>query len=101
MPNKTTHDADYFIAKFEAIPEEQWCTGRLRDNSGRCCASGHCGRDDPLVPTEESTALAIVLRRWDVPGINDGDYAQYPQPTPKQRILAALRDIKAKEVSDA
>ncbi len=33
---------DYFIKKFEAIPEELWCTGQLTIN-GKHCALGHTG----------------------------------------------------------
>lgn len=34
-------------------------------------------------------------------GVNNGVYGQYQQPTPKQRILAALYDIREKELSEA
>lgn len=38
------YTAEYFIAKFEKIPEENWVTGIFREEStGRCCSLGHCG----------------------------------------------------------
>jgi hypothetical protein len=89
---------DYFITKFEAIPEEKWCSGHHEDDIGRHCAAGHCGeRDD--IHTDESQALCDLIPYrpfWGgVAQINDGLNDRYQQPTPKQRILAALRDIKA------
>jgi len=38
------YDANYFIVKFEAIPEGQWHTGDyVNKDDPRClCALGHC-----------------------------------------------------------
>lgn len=93
----TKYDVDYFIAKFEAIPEERWCTGALIDGQGRCCAFGHCGdREDGDIPTEANELQMLGLRHGlRFAAINDGRFAGFNQPTPKQRILAALRSLKA------
>lgn len=91
----TTYDVDYFIAKFEAIPEGAWCVGAFRKGI-QCCALGHCGDSEDVETPEEAAALRDVLC-WAVARINDGEDYRYEQPTPKQRILAALRDIKAKQ----
>ena len=94
---KPTYNADYFIAKFEAIPEEKWTTLTYHEGD-KSCALGHCGRTIGGC-TQESRALGDLFEKhglW-VPDVNDGCDSRYPQPTPKQRILAALRDIKAKE----
>lgn len=96
--------AQYFIEKFEAIPEEKWTVGEYEDG-GRCCALGHCGvrAGHPLTPEED--ALTMLFLKADaentliVSRVNDGFDPRYPQPTPKQRILAALRDIAAKEAN--
>jgi hypothetical protein len=106
------YDVDYFIAKFEAIPEEMWITEDLWTENG-CCALGHCGarRLSEVEDLPEAAALVSIFKPhisrynndmcddteavWcvnDQKGING-----YNQPTPKQRILAALRDIKAKQ----
>lgn len=53
----TQYTPQYFIDKFEAIPEENWC----------------------------------------ISSVNDGLDERYQQPTPKQRILAALRDIQKEQ----
>lgn len=108
------YTVDYFIQKFEAIPEGQWCTGQMEDIRGLKCANGHCGLVASYQPNEEALALVEILRplkrtnRASFPDdvldvtacINDGLTAEYPQPTPKQRILAALYDIKKIQSKD-
>lgn len=88
---------EYFINKFEAIPEEKWATGEY-SKKGKCCALGHCG-----VKTEKRTGFPILtdegevlneLLDYKVPEINDGQDERYKQTTPKERILAALKDVK-------
>jgi hypothetical protein len=85
-----TYDKAYFIAKFEAIPEEKWTTRMYISRNDQRCAVGHCLLDW-MKMTEESRKLEDYLP--DVLHINDGEDWRYPQPTPKQRILAALRDL--------
>lgn len=90
-----TYDVDYFIEKFEAIPEESWCTEEF-EKDGACCAFGHCGTRD-FKSTIEAIELAHLFSNLDdiyVVCVNDGSEPMYSQPTPKQRILAALHDIK-------
>lgn len=92
------YDLNYFIAKFEAIPEWKWITLRYHDERGSC-ALGHCGCRENQDATTESLALETIFKDHldtHVYKVNDGGYfALYQQPTPKQRILAALYDIKA------
>lgn len=105
-------DAQYFIDKFEAIPEEKWAINVLQTIDGRRCAIGHClGSRLPegVVLTvlssgslnDEVRVLQNLFRDHLCFGIvvkvNDGTDPRYQQETPKQRILAALRDIKTKE----
>lgn len=116
----SAYTVDYFIEKFEAIPEEKWTTGELVREGGCMCVLGHCGLSDPVKdyvnPTAEALALGNILLQHDRikartredisegPAIeacwqlNDSghDIYGFTEPTPKQRILAALRDIKAK-----
>src|SRR5688572_23992979 len=94
-----TYDVDYFIAKFEAIPDDQWAVGKFEDGGGRKCAMGHCGKINGFLDTPESAAvysLFIDELHFGVVSVNDGCIGEYPQHTPKQRILAALQDIKKK-----
>lgn len=89
-------NVDYFIKKFEAIPEALWCTG-FYETDGRRCATGHCGYlgAEGFV-TEEAKAFWSVIDKLDTTPseINDGGHPDYKQLTPKARILAALQDIK-------
>lgn len=84
------YSIEYFIEKFEAIPEELWITGHYTDNDGRYCALGHCGLRTRMLICQESDALQTLLPHTQY--INDDRHPSYKQPTPKQRILAALRD---------
>lgn len=101
-PTTPNYNVDYFIAKFSAIPEERWITGVMTDKN-KYCALGHCGAGNPLAGnadfnhTEESKALNKLFKaNFNEPAwkINDSKDYGYPQSTPKQRILAALQDIK-------
>lgn len=88
---------EYFIAKFEAIPEKDWTT-KDYVNEGKSCALGHCGVREHLdtgwpVTTDEGEELNELLCA-KVPEINDGEDTRYQQATPKERILAALRDVQ-------
>jgi hypothetical protein len=97
-----TYDVQYYIDKFEAIPEELWnADGSYvnKDNPECKCALGHCGADIRNTNTDEIRALAGLFRYEgidlvDITGINDGTNPEYQQSTPKQRILAALNDVK-------
>lgn len=117
------YTVDYFIEKFEKIPEEKWTTRLYRFGDSRC-AAGHCLTDKMIdVLTEyfdeagknvfpkhkciqyenellEVRELGRVFHKNPSRGcdmvyeVNNGDNPNYQQPTPKQRILAALHDIK-------
>jgi hypothetical protein len=96
----SNYTVDYFIQKFEAIPDELWCVGEFVDVGGRCCAAGHCGArlngGNSNKPEYMAIQKALGFHIYD---INDGKLSTYPQPTPRARILAALRDVKARAVA--
>ena len=94
-----TYNTQYFIDKFEAIPDDKWTTGKYTEGNGVCCALGHCGERESSVDSTKANALRQLFgyEPFTVSTVNDGGYPAYPQPTPKARILAALNDIKAKE----
>lgn len=107
------YDVDYFIAKFEAIPENLWCE-RARVKGDQRCALGWCypsaeaAKKSEVFMHEDSiedrcltNLIHTINEDFGVGGINNGIYWQYSQPTPKQRILAALYDIREKELSEA
>lgn len=90
------HNVKYFIQKFEAIPEDKWCTKRYTKDDTHC-ALGHCGclaAGEPGGPllTEEAIALKTLFN--GIVDINDGRFFEYLGPTPKQRVLKALYDLR-------
>lgn len=94
------YTVDHFIQKFEKIPEENWMEGEYKYGN-RCCAMGHCGAVTANDLTAESRALESMLGgHYVVQTINDNHDLRYQQPTPKQRILAALYDIKSMQKKD-
>lgn len=107
------YTVDYFIKKFEAIPETEW------SGDATACAYTHCGQYREGYKTE-CPALSDLFKTihscskvqmerdlrgesyhgfsWLVTAINDNlnsNDTPYKQSTPKARILAALHDIKA------
>lgn len=87
-----SYDVDYFIKKFEAIPDSKWCVGNLEDRQCRHCALGHCG-ETGYGMTIEGEALYWLLPTVD--RINDGETFGKGKH-PRTRILNALRDLKRK-----
>jgi hypothetical protein len=106
------YDVAFFIEKFEKIPEYKWTVNEF-ERDGKCCAQGHCGVDlfncceifmassskDLPESWKEGYYLLKVFEKAPLPvwEINNKKSDVYPQPTPKQRVLAALYDIKAKQ----
>lgn len=94
------YTVEHFIQKFEAIPEDSWCVGQFKTNDGKHCALGHCAVYDGFISdSPEAIALCHIFMEkqgiLDTTGINDGKDPRYQQNNPKERILAALRDVKA------
>lgn len=96
---------DDYIAFAESIPEEKWIVGGFTDGFGNCCFWGHLGArgfEDVRKFLDSEHALLNIGNEISVVMVNDSGYSHYgkycyKQPTPKQRILALLRDLKAKE----
>jgi len=102
---ETIYDKDYFIKKFEAIPDEDIGKGRLDKH----CALHHCGVHingrGEYVETVEARKLAKLFGSNELPiihKINDGTYYFDPKVgkniiaegnTPKERILNKLRSL--------
>lgn len=108
------YDVDYFIRMFKRIPQRNFTTKEYRNsmNPKKCCALGHCGVDkapENFISIEEfrykigrkvnkkaQSLYDLVYNSLgiEINVINDGKIDKYQQATPKQRILAALYDIK-------
>jgi hypothetical protein len=95
---------DYYIQKFERIPDDQWTTEAFIDNVGRCCALGHCGDRDNVQDSPEAMAFSRLCHGDGIIiGVNDGNVnytewiARYDLPSldhPKARILQFLNWLK-------
>lgn len=119
-------DLPAFIAYLETTAETAWCTDVVRSPDGAAnCVFGHLfqyatdhaattelpagthgrtGRGGkPLDPAEvfANAVWNVFEERWSstffVYRINDGEHPGYPQPTPKQRVIAYLRALAAGE----
>jgi len=96
---------DYFIDKFNSIPDKDWCMSMLRQGDQRC-ALGHCGlKTIEVAWSDEVRALVDMANINDWPDwcapivladINDGtvEYLKYGK-TPKDRIVNYLKEIKS------
>lgn len=112
------YTVDYFIDKFESIPEEELCIDVLLEkNTHNRCAQGHCG----LVKSKDLKSIMAVSKIENVPfylregwslrklfetnglnvaEVNNGKNPKYNQTTVKGRVLTALRDIKKTQESE-
>lgn len=93
------YDVDYFIQKFEAIPEDEWGMGWLANElTGKKCMLGHCGQRDYINPTPEVEALSRIFDlEWttELYEINDGiGKWKHLAIKPKDRVLKALKVLK-------
>ncbi len=104
------YNVDYFIKKFEAIPDELWTTtlkyGKKRSALGHCgYRKTHAGgfANTRFEETEESRALTDLFSEngFDVYEVNCYMYSPYDiiksLRTPKARILGVLYFIKNKK----
>lgn len=89
------YTVQYFISKFEEIAEQSWVASTYKDKDAYC-ALGHCGELASNELTRESSALESLFDKnhLRVSLVNDGKCPKYPQGSPKQRVLAALYDIR-------
>lgn len=98
-----TYSVDYFIGNFEQIPLDKWFKGGLidkKDNSKRC-AIGHCCEfiDGYHRIMPEGYGLLKLFSNElgaNVAIINDGYDQNFRGANPKERILSALYEIKAR-----
>jgi|SRR6185436_16984899 len=109
------YNVEYFIRKFNKIPNKLFTTQKFQDGN-KYCAQGHCGilswSDICNAREGEGSKEAVALMNLSdhlleegqnldeyspIGRINNGDHSDYRQSTPKRRVLAALNDIKAKQ----
>jgi len=89
------YNLDYFINKFEKIPEKLWLCGQFSDEYGeQRCALGHCGFRVGKEKTLEGDSL-LNLTNLNIAKVNDGyeNYLHYGS-TPKQRVVNYLKSLR-------
>ena len=87
----------WFIAFFRSKPKNKWCEHYLLNSKGQRCALGFLATSRRYAAAKRYE-LQNLLQYQTAP-INNGFDPRYPQPHPKARILAALRD-KLKEATN-
>jgi len=90
------------IAELEVIPDERWCMGSYV-NGETCCVLGHLGmvsRYDPQYDDNVHMSLIKklnrIIPRWNfctLYHVNDNHNPNFPQSTPKARVLAYLKTL--------
>lgn len=84
-----------------AIPDDQWCIGDYTKGTSHC-ALGHLGFRDPLsqddyrINHDIDKKLRRVIPTWNFDTlhlVNDGHIKQFPQPTPKARVIAYINSL--------
>lgn len=86
----------------EQVPEEQWGVGMF-EWQGKCCMFGHwntkSGRDAAYFGQECRCFMDKINSFLGYSSgnmgfrVNDGELKNYPQSTPKQRVMALLDDM--------
>jgi len=104
--SETKYTVDYFIAKFERIPEDDWCMHFfVTPDKRHKCAFGHCGirNTESFVRrtyiNSEAEALDELFKScgMDVITVNNDEDAIFTGGTIKSRILRALQHIKKRK----
>lgn len=84
---------DAIIPYMENTTEESWCTDVVKTKNGNNCLFGHLfdlGGGQLFEWFEENIATTFMVYP-----VNDGKNENYQQPTPKQRCVAYLKDLKS------
>lgn len=86
------------MAHLETTTDEQWLMGKVssKDNKQNCCL-GHVffmgGEDEKLCNDWYNWFENAIATEYMIYPVNDGRHKDYPQSTPKTRILAYLSDV--------
>lgn len=92
------YNLEYFIAKFEAKPEDQWTVGKYVDWNGCKCVYGHCGVSFSVKQTPEAIGLLAIEATGDLSliHVNDNKFGEYGNlgSTPRQRVVNYLKSLR-------
>lgn len=83
---------DTIIDYLEGTEEQSWCTDVVKTQDGKNCLFGHLF---DLGGSELMDWFENIATTFMVYPVNDGENEKYQQPTPKQRCIAYLKDLKS------
>lgn len=87
-----TFSLDVIIPYMENTTEESWCMDVVKTKDGKNCLFGHLY---DLGGGELMDWFENIATTYMVYPVNDGQNPSYPQPTPKQRCIAYLKDLQS------
>ncbi len=82
---------DTIIEYLDKTTEESWCTDVVKTKDGRNCLFGHLF---DLGGSDLFNWFENIATTYMVYPVNDGEHENYQQPTPKQRCIAYLKDLR-------
>lgn len=83
---------DVIIPYIENTTEDSWCMDVVKTKDGKNCLFGHLF---DLGGSELMDWFENIATTYMVYPVNDGQNPLYPQPTPKQRCIAYLKDLQS------
>lgn len=92
MKERNPLSLDNIIRFIERTKEDMWCTKVVRTEDGKGCVMSHIfdmGGNFFWEMFESMYATTYMIYP-----VNDGENAGYPQATPKERIIAYLKDLR-------
>jgi len=85
------------IDYMEATPEESWGVDVVRSKDNKNCFFGHLfnmGKDEKESNTIWGLFEELYATTYMIYPVNDGENPAYQQSTPKQRVIAYLKDLR-------
>ena len=58
------YTVDYFLEKFDAIPEEKWTTRAFSNDEGQRCAEGHCSDGGTMFGPEHADLTTLFINNF-------------------------------------
>jgi hypothetical protein len=91
MTEPNTFSLNVIIDYLEKTSEDSWCTDVVKTKDGKNCLFGHLFDlgGSKLMDWFENTANTYMVYP-----VNDGKHPNYQEPTPKQRCLSYIKNLR-------
>jgi hypothetical protein len=86
-----TCSLDVVIDYLEETDEDSWCTDVVKTKDGKSCLFGHLF---DLGGSKLMDWFENIANNYMVYPVNDGKHPNYQEPTPKQRCLSYVRNLR-------